>query len=89
MDKFDRIYALHGLLSRSRHPVSMAKILEELECAKATAKRIIEHMRLFLDAPITYQREHNGYVYDTQSEHPFELPGIWFNTSELHALLTA
>jgi predicted DNA-binding transcriptional regulator YafY len=89
MDKFDRIYALHNVLSHYRQPVPLTKIMSELECAKATAKRIIEHMRLYLDAPISYDRERNGYYYDLAAGHPFELPGIWFNTSELHALLTA
>jgi len=89
MDKFDRIYALHNLLSSSRQPVSMARIMDELECANATAKRIIQHMRLHLDAPISHDRERNGYYYDRAGDHPFELPGLWFNTSELHALLTA
>jgi len=67
----------------------MAKIMDELECSNATAKRIIEHLRLYLAAPLSYHREQNGYYYDTINERPFELPGIWFNTSELHALLTA
>ena len=89
MDKFDRIYALHGLLSSRRYPVTMAMITDELECTSSTAKRIIKYMREFLDAPIEYQRDHNGYFYDRRSEHSFQLPGLWFNTSELHALLTA
>ena len=90
MDKFDRIYALHGLLENHRHPVALSTIQQELECSPATAKRIIQHMRLYLDAPIEYDRERNGYYYDNQAgAHPFQLPGIWFNTSELQALLTA
>lgn len=89
MDKFDRIYALHGLLSSRRYPVAMASIMDELECARPTARRIIKYMREFLDAPIEYRRDLNGYFYDTRSEHSFQLPGLWFNTSELHALLTA
>ena len=90
MEQFDRIYGLDALLKNSRHPVPLSRIMDELECARATAKRIIYRMRLFLDAPIEYDREHNGYYYDNRDgEHPYELPGLWFNTSELHALLTA
>ena len=90
MDKFDRIYALHGLLANSRRPVPITTIMQQLECSKATAKRIIENMRLYLSAPLEYDRARNGYYYNNQnSEHPFQLPGIWFNTSELHSLLTA
>lgn len=88
MDRFDRIYDLHKLLSSSRYPVSREKIEQELECSRATAKRIIESMRLYLDAPIKYDRSLNGYYYDRKQESLYELPGLWFNASELHALLS-
>ncbi len=88
MDRFDRIFNLHKLLSASRLPVSRQRIEEELECSRATAKRIVEAMRLYLNAPITYDRERNGYYYNAAEGEMFELPGIWFNASELHALLS-
>ena len=88
MDRFDRIYDLHKLLSSSRYPVSREKIEQELECSRATAKRIIDSMRLYLDAPIKYDRALNGYYYDRKQESLYELPGLWFNASELHALLS-
>jgi len=40
------------------------------------------------NAPIVYDREHNGYCYDQREGQMYELPGLWFNASELHALLT-
>jgi proteasome accessory factor C len=89
MDRFDRIYDLHKLLSSARYPVSREKIEQELECSRATAKRIIENMRLYLDAPIKYDRALNGYYYDGDQQALYELPGLWFNASELHALLSA
>jgi predicted DNA-binding transcriptional regulator YafY len=88
MDRFDRIYDLHKLLSAARRPVSRKRIEEELECSRATAKRIIEAMRLYLNAPIQYDRERNGYYYASDEEEMYELPGVWFNASELHALLS-
>ncbi|PCJ87220.1 MAG: transcriptional regulator [Thiotrichaceae bacterium] len=91
MDQFDRFYALHNIFKIKKHPVSLSYIMDELECATSTAKRLISRMRLYLDAPIEYSRQHNGYYYDyskTRNSHPYELPGLWFNTSELHALLT-
>lgn len=88
MDRFDRIFDLHRILSAARHPVSRQRIEQELECSRATAKRIIEAMRLYLNAPIRYSREYNGYYYDPQGEAMYELPGVWFNSSELHALLS-
>ncbi len=90
MEQFDRFYALDNLLKSRRTPVSLQQITEELECSRATTKRVIQKMRLYLDAPIEYNREQNGYFYNHADEnHPYELPGLWFNTAELYALLAA
>lgn len=86
MDKFDRIYALHTLLSQARLPVTRQKIQEELECSQATSERIIAEMRDYLFAPIVYNRDANGYYYDNTAG-KYQLPGLWFNAAELHALL--
>jgi predicted DNA-binding transcriptional regulator YafY len=88
MDRFDRIFELNRILQASRHPVSRKRLQDELECSRATVKRIIEDMRLYLNAPIVYDREQNGYRYDQSEGAMYELPGLWFNASELHALLT-
>jgi len=90
VDRFDRIFALHQLLSSHRHPVSRQQIEQTLECSRATAKRIIDNMRDYLNAPIEYSRKHNGYYYARNSEYGemYELPGVWFNASELQALLS-
>ncbi|GAB6060961.1 helix-turn-helix transcriptional regulator [Desulfonatronum parangueonense] len=45
-------------------------------------------MRDHLGAPIVYDRAEGGYCYDTSAGN-FELPGFWFNESELHAVLAA
>lgn len=87
MDRFDRIYSLHQELRTARRPVSHRILRERLECSRATLNRIIEDMRNFLGAPIVYSRGANGYHYTNTGEHPYELPGLWFNAAELHALL--
>ena len=87
MDRFDRIFELNRILQAARQPVSRRRLEAELECSRATVNRIIEDMRLYLNAPIVYDAERNGYFYD-QSEGMYELPGLWFNASELHALLS-
>jgi proteasome accessory factor C len=88
MDRFDRIYELNRILRAARHPVSRQRIQAELGCSRATVKRIIEDMRLYLNAPIVYDPERNGYLYDRSGGAMYELPGLWFNASELHALLS-
>ncbi|MEA3274382.1 MAG: WYL domain-containing protein [Pseudomonadota bacterium] len=88
MDRFDRIFELNRILQSARHPVSRRRLQEELECSRATVKRIIDDMRLYVNAPIVYDRERNGYCYDQREGEMYELPGLWFNASELHALLS-
>jgi proteasome accessory factor C len=88
MDRFDRIFELNRILQAARLPVSRQRIEQELECSRATVKRIIEDMRLYLNAPIVYDAERNGYLYDRSGGAMYELPGLWFNASELHALLS-
>ncbi len=88
MDKFDRIYDLHNILSGRRAPVSVADLAVRLECSAPTVKRIIGLLRDKLNAPLEYDRERNGYYYDTcAGEKPYELPGLWFSALELQALL--
>jgi len=88
MDRFDKIYRLHGLLSNRRTPLSLEQIKEQLECSKSTATRTIETLRDHLNAPLEYNREANGYLYNQlSSRKPYELPGLWFSSDELHGLL--
>lgn len=86
MDKFDRVYALHNILSQARHPVPRTRILEQLECSRSTFERIKNVLTDYLGAPLKYNGQRNGWYYDQQGERPFELPGLWFNAHELQAL---
>ena len=88
MDRLQRIYKLHNLIVAHRLPVPHSLLQEKLECSRATINRIIQEMRLYFSAPLEYDRERNGYFYDTKDGEIFELPGIWFNATELYALLT-
>jgi predicted DNA-binding transcriptional regulator YafY len=89
MDRFDRIYQMHRLLAGRRVPISLEQLTQELECSAPTVKRIISSMRNFLDAPIEYDRERNGYYYATEggAGANWELPGLWFSAAELQSLL--
>ena len=86
MDRFDRIFELNRILQTARYPVSRQRLEEALECSRATVKRLIEEMRLYLNAPIVYDRKLNGYRYDAAEGGMYQLPGLWFNASELHPL---
>lgn len=89
MDRLQRIYKLHQAIASRRHPVASRTLQSELECSRATLNRIIQQMRLYFGAPLEYNRECNGYYYDTRNGQTFELPGVWFNAAELHALLAS
>ncbi len=88
MDRTERFYKIEQLI-RSRGCVSFAALLEALEVSPATLKRDLAYLRERLDAPIEYDAAENGYRFGQQwrgGKH--ELPGVWFNEAELHALLT-
>lgn len=88
MDRTERFYKIEALI-RSRGCISFADLLDALEVSPATLKRDLAYLRERLDAPIEYDAGENGYRFGQQwrgGKH--ELPGVWFNEAELHALLT-
>lgn len=88
MDRTERFYKIEMLI-RSRECVSFATLLEALEVSPATLKRDLQYLRERMDAPIEYDASANGYRFGQQWRgQRHELPGVWFNEKELHALLT-
>ena len=89
MDRTERFMKIDLLLQR-RKSTPLALMIEELEVSRATVKRDIEYMRDRMHAPIVWDRGQRGYRYDLSGEgnRGFSLPGLWFNASEVHALLT-
>jgi len=88
MNKFDRIQELHSILTNRRTPISLQDLAERMECAPSTVKRLINKFRNELGAPIVYERNRNGYLLLKTEPRRYEMPGLWFSVSELHALLT-
>jgi len=85
-----RLYRVEALI-RARGHVSLKDLLAELEVSRATLKRDLEFLRSRMGAPIVYDPLLGGYRFG-QSAHGqgrHELPGLWFDESELHSLLTA
>lgn len=89
MDRLERFYKIHQLLERKRF-VKAAEFLEELGVSLATFKRDLEYMRDRFHAPIDWDRDSRGYHFAKPvADAPrYELPGLWFNPSEIRALLT-
>lgn len=88
MDRTERFYKIERML-RNREVVPIRDFLDELGVSEATFKRDIEYLRERLNAPIPWDREQRGYrLYEPDPKNPrHELPGLWFNSSEIHALL--
>jgi predicted DNA-binding transcriptional regulator YafY len=88
MDRTERFYRIQRLL-RERRFVSLGDFLTDLGVSKATFKRDLEYLRDRLQAPIEYNREHNAYeLLDPPEGQVWQLPGLWFSPTEMHALLT-
>ena len=84
-----RLYRIEALI-RARGPVSLRTLLDELEVSRATLKRDLEYLRSRMGAPIEYDRGANGYRFGHAAVGPrHELPGLWFDESELYSLLMA
>jgi predicted DNA-binding transcriptional regulator YafY len=90
----ERIHQIVHLLENSRQPVPLARFLDELEISRATFKRDLEYLRDRLGAPIEWRRggsdRPGGYVLNAgtgDATQPLSIRGIWFNQSEIYALL--
>ncbi|MCJ0826129.1 YafY family transcriptional regulator [Luteimonas sp. 50] len=88
MDRYERIIALHRILQAARYPVTVPRLQDELGCSRATVYRDLAFLRDALMAPVVGDGE-AGFRYDPQQGDRFELPGLWLNSEELHALLAA
>lgn len=88
MDRTERLYRIDRLLN-DRKVVPIGEFLDELEVSLATFKRDLEYLRDRFNAPVVWDRDAGGYRFDKQGVgDAYGLPGLWFNASEIHALLT-
>ncbi len=88
MDRTERLYRIDQLLN-DRKVVPVQVFLQELDVSPATFKRDLEYLRDRLNAPIIWDRDAGGYRFGQAGVGArYELPGMWFNAAEIHALLT-
>jgi proteasome accessory factor C len=87
VDKFDRIFHLHKILSSRRTAIPLEDLLAKLECSKSTLHRAINALKDYLNAPVIFDANAGGYRYAKESkDDAYELPGLWFTPGELQAL---
>jgi len=89
MDRTERFYKIQRLLNQ-RKVVPRDAFISELEVSRATFKRDLEYLRDRMQMPIVWDREQGGYRIDkaAATAHLFQLPGLWFSSEEIYALLT-
>lgn len=90
MNRTERLYRIDQLLSE-RRALPLADFLADLGVSRATFKRDIEYLRDRLHAPIVWDREAQGYRLAQRPPNgpAYELPGLWFTSGEIYALLAA
>ncbi|MCE5361464.1 MAG: WYL domain-containing protein [Acidithiobacillus sp.] len=89
MDRSERFYKIERLL-RGRNAVSTAVLLRALEVSRATLHRDLSYLRDRMNAPIVFDPDQRGYRLDSRISEAerYELPGMWFSSREIYALLT-
>jgi predicted DNA-binding transcriptional regulator YafY len=84
----ERVYKIDQLL-HERRSISFQEMLDKLEVSRATLKRDLAYMRDRLNAPIIYDQDLGGYRLGDQGPGAtYELPGMWFSSDEIYALMT-
>ncbi len=84
LDRFEKILRL----ARRRNGATMEDLKHELEVSLASVKRDIEFLRNRMGCPIDWDpKRHRYFVRDLPDGGRFELPGLWFDASEVFALL--
>lgn len=75
---------------RQRGSASMPFLKEELEVSEATLKRDFAFLQDRLGCPLEWDRKKRGWIIrdELATGGRFELPGVWFDSSEVIALLT-
>ncbi len=88
MDRLERFYRIHHLMQAGKC-LPLGDFMTDMEVSKATIKRDIEYMRDRLNAPLVYDRDREGYRYEKgiAGAERFDLPGVWFSPTEIHALM--
>jgi len=87
VDKFDRIFQLHAILSSRRTAIPLEDLMARLKCSKSTLHRAIATLKDHLNAPVVFDAQAGGYKYGKpELGDAYELPGLWFTANELQAL---
>ncbi|SAL09189.1 DeoR family regulatory protein [Caballeronia sordidicola] len=87
------IERIHKIVKRirARGVATKDELMAELEVSPATLKRDFDILRDRLGCPLVWDKHKGGYVIEDGQLFGggiFELPGVWFDASEVYALLS-
>lgn len=86
MKRIERISIIERML-RSRRSVSFEELMQRLEVSRATLYRDLDVLQDSMGVPLLKDEETGRYRLDDRvGRH--ELPGLWFSSKEIHALLS-
>ncbi len=84
IDRFEKILRM----ARRRSGATMEELKRELEVSRASVTRDIDFLRNRMGCPIDWDAQKQRYfVRELPDGGRFELPGLWFDASEVFALL--
>ena len=89
MDRTERFYKIQDLLKQHKK-LTMRQLQDSLGVSRATACRDLDYLRDRLGVPIVWDPKIKAYVLERLGDgsERHELPGVWFNESEIHGLLS-
>lgn len=89
MGRTERLFRITSLL-REAKKIRFTEMLDRLDISPATLKRDLKYLRENLGTPIYYDAFERAYQMDTNGHKgKREIPGFWFDESELLALAFA
>jgi predicted DNA-binding transcriptional regulator YafY len=87
MGRTERLYAIDRLL-KQRGALTLNEFISLLEVSRATFRRDLDYLRERLHAPIIWDTAEKKYCFDSVKKFKaYALPGLWFNETEIYALL--
>jgi predicted DNA-binding transcriptional regulator YafY len=81
LERFNKIIRL----LKKKGAVPMRELRSELSVSESSVKRDIEFLQSRFECPIKWDRSKRGWVLNDDGQ--FQLPGVWFEASEVFALL--
>jgi len=89
LNRLERVHKIDEMIMH-KGCVPVHDFLSALNISLATFKRDLDYLRETLHAPIQWSRESGGYSYATgkKRKRDYQLPNLWFNSTEILALLS-